>query len=66
MKPVYYRNGCFYAIKTTAFFRENSLMISNKRAYVMDTNWLVNIDNSRDFKLATLLYEDWKNEIADY
>ena len=66
LKPVYYRNGCFYAIKTTAFFRENSLMISNKRAYVMDTNWLVNIDNSRDFKLATLLYEDWKNEIADY
>ena len=41
-------------------------MISNKKAYVMDTNWLVNIDNSRDFKLATLLYEDWKNEIADY
>jgi len=64
--PVYYRNGCFYAIRTSAFFRENSFMISNKSAYVMDPNWLVNIDNIRDFKLATVLYEDWKNEIADY
>ena len=41
-------------------------MISNKRAYVMDPNWLVNIDTIRDFKLATVLYDDWKNEIADY
>ena len=64
--PVYYRNGCFYAIRTSAFFRENSFMISNKNAYVMDPNWLVNIDSIRDFKLATVLYEDWKNEIADY
>ena len=64
--PVYYRNGCFYAIRTNAFFRENAFMISNKRAYVMDPNWLVNIDTIRDFKLATVLYEDWKNEIADY
>mgnify|MGYP006175446549 CR=1 FL=1 len=64
--PVYYRNGCFYAIRTSAFFRENSFMISNKNAYVMDPNWLVNIDTIRDFKLATVLYEDWKNEIADY
>ena len=45
LKPVYYRNGCFYAIRTNAFFRENAFMISNKRAYVMDPNWLVNIDN---------------------
>lgn len=66
LNPVFYRNGCFYAIKTAAFFRENSLMISNKSAYIMDPNWLVNIDNFRDFKLATLLYEDWKNEITDY
>ena len=64
--PVYYRNGCFYAIRTNAFFRENAFMISNKRAYVMDPNWLVNIDTIRDFKLATVLYDDWKNEIADY
>lgn len=66
LKPVYYRNGCFYAIKTAAFFRENSLMISNKSAYIMDPNWLVNIDSSRDYKLATVLYEDWKNEVANY
>lgn len=66
LKPVYYRNGCFYAIKTSAFFRENSFMIPNKKAYIMDSNWLANIDNNRDFKLATLLYEDWKNEITDY
>jgi CMP-N-acetylneuraminic acid synthetase len=62
LKPVYYRNGCFYAVRTKAFFEQQSFMIANKMAYVMNPNWLINIDNQRDFQLATLLYEDWKNE----
>jgi CMP-N,N'-diacetyllegionaminic acid synthase len=37
-------------------------MVENKLAYVMNPDWLANIDTPRDFKLATLLYEDWKNE----
>ncbi|HLF51233.1 acylneuraminate cytidylyltransferase family protein [Flavobacterium sp.] len=65
LKPVYYRNGCFYAVRTKAFFEEQSFMVSNKRAYIMNPEWLVNIDSKRDFKLATLLYEEWKDEITN-
>ncbi len=62
IQPLYYRNGCFYAVKTKAFLDQNSFMVQNKKGYVMDVNWLVNIDIPRDFALATVLYEDWKNE----
>lgn len=62
LKPVYYRNGCFYAVRSKAFFEENSFMVEKKVAYIMNPEWLANIDTLRDFKLATLLYEDWKNE----
>lgn len=62
LNPVFYRNGCFYAVRTKAFFDQKSFMVEQKLAYIMDSNWLANIDTFRDFKLATLLYEDWKNE----
>ncbi len=66
LKPVYYRNGCFYAVRTKAFLLQQSFMVANKMAYIMNPNWLINIDNQRDFQLATLLYEDWKNETTDH
>ena len=66
LKPVYYRNGCFYAVRTKAFFEQKSFMVNNKKAYVMDANWLLNIDTQRDFKIAELLYEDWKDEIGNH
>jgi len=62
LQPVYYRNGCFYAVKTAAFFKENSFMVANKKAYVMNAEWLANIDTPRDFKIAEILYQDWKDE----
>ena len=62
LDPVYFRNGCFYAVRVKAFLKENSFMVENKKAYVMDVNWLANIDSFRDFKIAEMLYEDWKNE----
>lgn len=62
LNPVYYRNGCFYAVRTKAFFEEKSFMVKKKKAYLMDANWLANIDSYRDFKIAEVLYEDWKNE----
>lgn len=62
LEPVFYRNGCFYAVRTAAFFNEKSFMVTNKAAYVMDANWLANIDTQRDFKIAEILYKDWKNE----
>ncbi|TDP00864.1 cytidylyltransferase domain-containing protein [Flavobacterium sp. 245] len=62
LTPVYYRNGCFYAVTQKAFLEQNTLMPTYKKPYIMDPNWLVNIDNKRDFALATLLYDDWKDE----
>jgi CMP-N-acetylneuraminic acid synthetase len=62
LNPVYYRNGCFYAVRTKAFFEQKTFMVENKLAYIMNADWLANIDTQRDFKLATLLYQDWKNE----
>ncbi|PBI89467.1 N-acylneuraminate cytidylyltransferase [Flavobacterium sp. ACN2] len=66
LTPVYYRNGCFYAVRTKAFKTQKTFMVEKKIAYVMNPDWLVNIDTIRDFKLATLLYEDWKKEITNY
>jgi CMP-N,N'-diacetyllegionaminic acid synthase len=66
LNPVYYRNGCFYAVRTKAFFEQKSFMVENKLAYIMNPEWLANIDTQRDFKLATLLYQDWKNENTNH
>jgi CMP-N,N'-diacetyllegionaminic acid synthase len=66
LHPVYYRNGCFYAVRTKAFFEQKTFMVKNKIGYIMNPDWLANIDTQRDFKLATLLYEDWKNESINH
>ncbi|WP_051951578.1 cytidylyltransferase domain-containing protein [Flavobacterium sp. ASV13] len=60
--PVYYRNGCFYAVRQNAFLEQKTLMPQYKKPFIMDPNWLVNIDNKRDFAIATVLYDDWKDE----
>ncbi|MFN3754442.1 cytidylyltransferase domain-containing protein [Flavobacterium sp.] len=66
LEPVYYRNGCFYAVRTTAFLEHNSFMVTDKKAYVMNADWLANIDTPRDFKIAEILYQDWKNENSNH
>lgn len=66
LEPVYYRNGCFYAVRTSVFLKEQSFMVAPKKAYVMSADWLANIDTPRDFKIAELLYADWKHENTDY
>ena len=62
LNPVHYRNGCFYAVRTEAFLKENTLMVSNKKAYVMDSKWLSNIDDERDVLITRCLYDLWKKE----
>lgn len=62
LEPVYYRNGCFYAVRTSVFLQEKSFMVAPKKAYVMSADWLANIDTPRDFKIAEILYADWKHE----
>lgn len=62
LEPVYYRNGCFYAVKAKTFLEQKTFMVAHKMAYIMNADWLANIDTPRDFKIAELLYQDWKNE----
>lgn len=62
LDPVFYRNGCFYAVKSHSFFTEKSFMVKNKKAYIMDAEWLINIDTPRDFKIASIIYEEWRTE----
>jgi len=66
LAPVYYRNGCFYAVRTTVFLEEKSFMVTHKKAYLMNADWLANIDTPRDFKIAEILYQDWKNESSTH
>ncbi|MGL2994913.1 cytidylyltransferase domain-containing protein [Flavobacterium sp. TSSA_36] len=62
LNPVYLRNGCFYVVKTESFLAQNTVMPSQKKGYIMDSKYHVNIDNPRDFMLASLIYEEWENE----
>ncbi len=62
LKPVYFRNGCFYAIRTNAFIKQQTFMPKNKRAYVMNPDHLLNIDAQRDVKLAEVLIKAWENK----
>lgn len=58
--PVYYRNGCFYAVRTRSFFEQQALIPKVKKAYVMNPNHLANIDSPRDFLVAEALVKEWK------
>lgn len=62
LSSVYLRNGCFYVVRTKPFLTQNSVMPLHKKAYIMDSKYHVNIDNPRDFMLASLIYEEWENE----
>lgn len=57
---VYYRNGCIYAVRTEAFFKEKTLMVRRKKAYVMKREHLANIDDERDLIIADVLVKMWK------
>ena len=60
LAPVYYRNGCFYAVRVDAFLQQQTFMPTYKKAYIMNPEWLANIDTPRDFAIASVLYAEWK------
>lgn len=64
LSPVYFRNGCFYAIRVPIFRKEKTLMAKNKKAYIMDSEWFLNIDSPRDFKIAQVVMEEWINSLG--
>lgn len=57
---VYYRNGCIYAIRSEILKDKKSLMVKNKKAYIMPAKWLANIDDERDLIIAEALIKMWK------
>ena len=61
LPPVYYRNGCIYAVRPEAMKRENSIMVKNKKAYIMPAEWWANIDEQKDLERTEKLLSFWKN-----
>lgn len=60
LEPLYLRNGCIYIVKTKTLLEKNTLMPSNKCAYIMDAKWAVNIDNPIDVVILKHLIVEWK------
>lgn len=61
LAKAYCRNGCLYAVRPQAMIGENSIMVKNKKAYIMPSEWLSNIDEERDFIITEALIKLWKN-----
>lgn len=55
----YYRNGAIYLSRTSVIKRNNSVMNMPVIPYVMDAEWLLNIDSQRDIILAEALIPEW-------
>lgn len=60
LEPLYIRNGCIYAVKTSSFKNNGTLMPVNKKAYVMNHRWAVNIDEEIDLDLFEIVLHKWK------
>lgn len=58
--PVYYRNGCIYAIRTDLLKLNKTLMPEGKKGYVMPVEWLANIDDERDLIITEALIKHLK------
>ncbi|MFZ2904622.1 MAG: acylneuraminate cytidylyltransferase family protein [Cyclobacteriaceae bacterium] len=55
----YYRNGAIYLTRTDALLANKSMMNKPIKPYVMDPDWLLNIDGQRDIFLAEALIPHW-------
>ena len=62
LPPVYYRNGCIYAVRTKAMLEENTIMVRHKKAYEMPVQWWANIDDEKDLLNTEALLRLWKKE----
>jgi len=55
----YYRNGAIYLTRTASIKGHKSLMNKPIKPYVMNTEWLLNIDSQRDVFIAEALIPQW-------
>jgi CMP-N-acetylneuraminic acid synthetase len=58
--PVYYRNGCIYAIRIDVLKKTKNLMPKGKKGYIMPIEWLANIDDERDLIITEALIKHLK------
>jgi CMP-N,N'-diacetyllegionaminic acid synthase len=60
----YYRNGSMYLTRTSAFLKNNSVMTKPLLPYIMDFEWLLNIDSKRDVLIAEALIPEWRKQFG--
>jgi len=60
LTSVYLRNGCIYAIRVDEFLRAKSLMLKEKKAYIMSQETWANIDSERDLIVAEAIIKHLK------
>ena len=65
LEPVYFRNGCFYAVRAHVLKSQRTLMPILKKAYLMEPDWFLTIDSHRDLKLAEVMAEEWIAKIGE-
>tara|TARA_Y100000588_G_C14224886_1_gene912684 strand:+ start:666 stop:1358 length:693 start_codon:yes stop_codon:yes gene_type:complete len=58
-KPVYFRNGSIYLTRTKSFKKNNSMMEQPIHPYIMDSEFLLNIDSHRDKLIAEKIFNYW-------
>ena len=59
LKPVFIRNGCFYAFRSNFFNKYKSLYDENTVGYEMKMEHWLNIDDRRDVIIAKSLIDSW-------
>jgi CMP-N,N'-diacetyllegionaminic acid synthase len=66
LESLYIRNGALYIVRVNALFRENTLMPRNKKAYLMDARWSINIDEEIDLDLLEAILPKWKEKYGNF
>ncbi len=64
--PAYLRNGCIYIVRRAVFDETRSFTTEPILPYVMNPEWLLNIDEERDLLMAEVLIPEWKKKMASY
>lgn len=60
--PVFYRNGCIYAVRIETLKKHRTLMPDGKKGYIMPAEWLANIDDERDLVITEALIKHLKHK----
>lgn len=60
LPPVYLRNGAIYAVTRDTLVRQGQVMGGRRKAYVMPSSHLANVDSERDLLVVDALVRAWK------